>query len=216
LNQDGISYFHRVDCENNKREFARWSGKNRAKEELLFDLISIIKTHTYRKFGCIITNEIVESELSSEIKTKFHLHAYAFAGIVCISRVYKWAHHEHIKALEWVFEDGDDGKGELMQCMELHGLPPPIFRPKVDRQDRVGNLRMAFTGLQAADFLAYELFQLMKQVGAESKKPQGPYLDQFSTQLEEPQLLTVKAVREFDQFFKGIKNLDEFVARLSS
>lgn len=217
LKQDGISYFHRVDCENNKQEFANWSGKDRAKERLLFDLISIIQSHTYRKFACMITNEIVESEMSPEIKAKFHLHAYAFAGIVSISQVYKWAHGELIKTpIEWIFEDGDDGKGELMQCMELFGFPPPDFRPKIDTQDKIGNIRPAFTGLQAADFLAYELFQLMKQLNRESKKPPSPYLERFDEQIGAVHPLTVKSVQEFDQFFKCIENLDEFVARLSS
>jgi len=209
LRQDGLSYFHRADCESNRGEFSGWKGKERAKDKLLHDLITIVSRNTYRKVGCMISNKVLAEKLLPEVKRDFHLHAYAFAGIVSVSQVYKWAFTNKIRTpIEWIFEDGDDGKGELMANMRMYGYPYPSFRPKKDRLDN-GSLIPAFTGLQAADYLAYEMFQMLKN------QKVSPYLRLLHEKIGEPSLLTVKSVEEYNQFFKSIGNLDEFVARLS-
>jgi hypothetical protein len=209
LSQDGLSYFRRSDCESNRGEFEEWKGKREAKDALLRDLITIISKNTYRKFGCMITNKILEEKLLPEVKKDFHLHAYAFAGIVSVSQVYKWAFTNKIRTpIEWIFEDGDDGKGELIKNMRMYGHPYPSFRPKKDKLEN-GIPTPAFTGLQAADFLAYEMFQMLKN------QKVSPYLKLLHEKIGEPCQLTIDSIEQYNQFFKNIENLDEFVAILS-
>jgi hypothetical protein len=62
-----------------------------------------------------------------------------------------------------IFEDGDNGKGELQKILSEQGYPDPIFRPKRDRVHRKsGIITKAVIPLQAADLLAYELFRLVR------------------------------------------------------
>ncbi len=206
---EGIAYFRRSECATNTGQFVGWDKKPTEKDELLRDLIGIIDSTTIRKTGCIIANAILKESLSPEIETQFHLHAYAFGGIVSVSEFYKWRHGRQIAApLEYIFERGDDGANELRKVMDIFGTPDPIFRAKVETKDRKGNPILAFTGLQAADFLAWEMSQLIKGTPTE-------YLELLDKKDGDPTLLTVDTINDFDDLFRQVATDDEFAKKIS-
>jgi hypothetical protein len=61
----------------------------------------------------------------------------------------------------YIFEDGDEGRGELMRILEDQGYPLPIFRPSRDLVKK-GKPHRGVVALQAADFAAYEIRKVYK------------------------------------------------------
>ncbi len=52
-------------------------------------------------------------------------------GMSVVAQVQKWARSKRIRStIEYVFEDGDFGKGRLMECCKQHDDVEPIFRSK--------------------------------------------------------------------------------------
>lgn len=204
---EGVAYFRRSECATNTGQFVGWDKKAEAKDRLLRDLIGIIENTTICKTGCIIENAILKENLSPDIETQFHLHAYAFSGIVSVSEFYKWKHSKGKSTPEWIFEKGDDGANELRKIMDIFGTSDPIFRGKVDSYDRKGNLIPRFTGLQAADFLAWEMSQLMRRTPT-------PYLELLDKKSGDSTLLSVKTINDFDELFRQLTTDDEFSKKI--
>jgi hypothetical protein len=167
LSEDGLVYFHMVEFAQFAKQFKDWRGQEERRKKLLGDLLKIISTYTYRKFGAIIVNSTFQGRLSQQVRDAFRLNAYSLAGRSCVADVNRWwVERERIKTppVEHVFEDGDIGKGRLMERMSRDGYPTPDFRRKKDSYTPEGILIPAFTPLQAADFLAYELFEGTKKI----------------------------------------------------
>jgi hypothetical protein len=86
-----------------------------------------------------------------KVDAKYHLSdfskPYALAGCTCIAKVQKWAKRwiKPDESIDFVFEDGDADKGDLMRAVKAHFAITPKFLPK--------EKCVAF---QAADLLAYE------------------------------------------------------------
>lgn len=153
-------------------------------------------------------NRILKATLSPEIETQFHLHAYAFAGIVSVSELYKWRERQQISApIEWIFERGDDGANELRKCMDIFGTSEPKFREKVERRDRKGKLLLAFTGLQAADFLAWEMSQLKREIFS-------PYLKSLDEKSGDPAEHQVKSIEELNELLSKAATYGEFQKKI--
>jgi hypothetical protein len=66
------------------------------------------------------------------------------------------------ETIEYIFEEGDIGKGLLINVLRASKHPVPAFSYKKDTRMRNGGVRRAFLPLQAADLLANELFQQVK------------------------------------------------------
>lgn len=162
LNRDGVSCFHMVEFAGSKGEFTEWKEDRR--RELLADLMSIIQSYTYEKFGCAVLNEAFRSEIPEDIRDEFRFTAYSLAARACVSNVTRWftAENWNTNTLEYVFEDGDLGKGMLQDIFKRDGYPSPIFKPKKDRPTPLGGVESGWTPLQAADFLAYEFLLSIK------------------------------------------------------
>lgn len=99
---------------------------------------------------------IVEMSEYEEIDTVLDLRTivppYALAARVCTDRIDKWRHEHSIHGpVECIFEDGDFERGKFIDLMRIDGMPAPIFRDKKD-----------FPGLQAADYLAWEMNSQVK------------------------------------------------------
>jgi hypothetical protein len=88
------------------------------------------------------------------------------AGRSCVADVGNWAKEQVPRIttpIQYIFEDGDIGKGKLIERMNRDGYPTPDFRKKKDTIAPDGITLPAFTPLQAADFLAYEIFSSVKK-----------------------------------------------------
>jgi len=153
---DGIEYFHMKEFAHSTDQFEGWKSQERRRRDLFSDLLDIISSHAYRKFGCGISIPKWNSLISEQTRDDFKMKAYCTAGMLCAALVDNWAFEEKISTpIEVVFEDGDAGKGVLQKSLSQR-KPELIFRPKKDGKEDP-KIR-AFTPLQAADLLAYELF----------------------------------------------------------
>jgi hypothetical protein len=80
-------------------------------------------------------------------KKEYSLNAYVLAARTCAADARRWQEREGFQpATAYIFEDGDKGKGPMMERFLKDCLPEPVFRGKRE-----------YTPLQAADILAYEL-----------------------------------------------------------
>ncbi len=101
--------------------------------------------------------------MSPKNLAEFRMTAYTIAGMFSVAHVDNWALSERIRTpVEIIFEDGDAGKATLQSYLSPR-KPDPIFRPKKPER-RDGFEIPAFTPLQAADILAYELFVRVREV----------------------------------------------------
>ncbi len=163
LSQEGLDWFHAVDFFQGVGDFEPFKRDKRRKEKLLADLVDIIKSHVYRKFGSIVViNDFLN--LSRDLRTKFSFTAYVLAGRTVAKKISDWCSEAHISnPVSLIFEEGDIGKGKLIARLTKDGYPTPEFRWKKDQQTPLG-LMPGYTPLQAADLYAYELFLAAKRL----------------------------------------------------
>lgn len=163
LAADGLKYFHAVEFAHSRKEFDGWRDDEQRRRNLLSDLMEIIKTHVSRKFSNVIINNALNANISGLTKKRFHINAYSLAGRTCAARLREWMTLERWNtSVELIFEQGDIGAGLLRECLMRDGFQEPSFRPKKDRQ--IGaTLELAPTPIQAADWLAYEIFLAAKK-----------------------------------------------------
>lgn len=166
LEGDGLAYFHAVDFAHSTGPFSSgWKDDEARRTRLSADLMEIIQAHAYRKLasGVSIAN-LQRNQTSSDTLKTLNINAYVLGARTCIADYARWCQRENYHpSVGYVFEDGDIGKGALGEIMLSHGYPPPSFQSKVDRQTPVGYQKGA-APLQAADWLAYEMFQAAKRL----------------------------------------------------
>jgi hypothetical protein len=157
LKRDGLKYFHAAEIERQITD----RGRLRALYE---DLIEIIRGHASRQFGCCIVNSSL-LEFSQAEREEWNLTAYSVAGQACVHQVRAWCRRERFPSLpEFIFECGDTGKGTLIAVLdEDGGFPTPTFKPKKDTM-KGGFLIKGAVPLQAADMLAFELFDPVRKI----------------------------------------------------
>jgi hypothetical protein len=163
---DGIKYFQMNQFVNCSGQFSGWENKKGDGKRLLEELVDIIKSNVYRKFGCVVVakfiNQIEAKNRDAFMTTK----AYALAGRGSASGVAKWAGETERLSYrpELVFEDGDFGKGELIDGLKQDGWPYPTFRPKIDTTAADGTLTRGFVPVQAADLIAHTYFTAAREI----------------------------------------------------
>jgi hypothetical protein len=160
LKHDGLDYFHMVDFAGSRKQFADgWKNNEKRRQSLFADLIGIIKGHVYRQFASAIEMRTLD-KLSGANKKEYALNAYVLAARSCAADVRIWQEKEHFQpATAYVFEDGDDGKGKMTERFLNDNLPIPHFKAKKDGVKDDGTEIKAYTPLQAADILCYELLK---------------------------------------------------------
>jgi hypothetical protein len=149
------------------KEFAQFRGPFHAprwREEprragFLSNAASIIVKHVLQGFACTVEFDVFE-----RVNQIYRLDdavgvPYSLAGRTCVAKasLYRGSNTD----ATYVFDDGDEGRGELMRVMERDGYPSPIFRPSRERV-KDGRLVRGVMPLQAADFAAYELRKIFK------------------------------------------------------
>ena len=144
--------FHMTDFAHSLGEFASFKGKAWDRKRLMERLVGMIRVRARFSFSCAVSPEdywnVDDKYLLSE-----HLgNPYSFCSRHCLGRVRQWAKkYGHSESeIEYIFEQGTAGKGELMQVMERDGFPSPIFRGKECAQ------------LQATDLLAWEQLKALR------------------------------------------------------
>lgn len=159
LRKDGLDSFRASDV----WRLPQFKNDPERLANLYSDLIEIISQNVMRKFGCTITTKAIEV-ISSEERKKFSIHAYSMAGRACTGQARQWLASWSGPTPEYIFEDGDEGKHELIDIMKRDGFPVPHFKPKKDRILKDGSVEKGLIPLQAADLLAFELFDPVRKI----------------------------------------------------
>lgn len=170
---DSLSYFHMVDFAHSTGKFREgWKNNEQRRQNLLRDLVDLIQRHAFRRFGCVIGNEVFLRHLSRERREEYFLDAYALAGMTCALQVFKWCRSESVPfdRVRFVFEDGDLGKDKLIKRFNNDLGMTPSFEAKKDKETDHGKIA-AFTPLQAADLFAYEVFKGCKEMKDRKHNP---------------------------------------------
>jgi hypothetical protein len=213
LGQDGLTYFRASECQNFQKAFKNWNGQTVRRKKLWDDLIDIIMAHAFRKVACGILIKPYSQRLSHKTKTAFRLNAFVVCARTCVAKINLWAQSEKINTpIEYVFEEGDEGGGMLMERFKDDALALPIFKPKKDRIEK-GVRYSAFVPLQAADFLAYECFLATKHFAKNIEPPSYRPLHRFRTMLGGIWLYEAKSLADLegnlDRRFKELNRKTE-------
>jgi hypothetical protein len=167
LAKDSLPYFHmnpfaHANTHPQKPFDDSWIGKESRRQALLQDLLDIIGSHAWKKCGCIIP---LESFLmfSDPVRQEFFPTMIATAARLIWPDIEIWRRREKFQQqAEMIFEDGDEGKGSLIEAIKDMTGQSPSFRSKKDTPTKgiVG-----FTALQASDILAFEMQTQTKELG---------------------------------------------------
>jgi hypothetical protein len=150
-----IPYFHMKKFSQFKAPFdgEKWKDEGR-RARFLSSAANIIANHVEKSIS-----SVVEFETFDRVNRIYRLDdavgvPYSLAGRTCAAKASM--HRGTSTDATYIFDDGDEGRGELMRVMERDGYPSPIFRPSRDQQKN-GRPVKGLVPLQAADFAAYEL-----------------------------------------------------------
>lgn len=158
LAKEGLSYFHMEDFTDSVGEFEPLKKQEERRRGLLKDLLGIVASHASRKFGVTVEIEAVDAEFADRNKLEYAPNALASAGELACWQALLWAQEEGFPMSEFVFEDGDPGRVKLAEQIKALTGVMPVFRAKKESPQI-----KAFTPLQAADILVYEMSQLTQR-----------------------------------------------------
>lgn len=163
LRLDNLQYFQmRAFAQCDTPFHQGWKHNEPRRRKLISELLGIITAHAYQKFAVVVQAEAVNA-VSEQVLRHLGRTSLAAAGFHMVGLVDNWRERERYQyAPEYLFEDGDSDKGTLMKLMHEITGKDPIFRAKKDKPEK-GIL--AFTPLQAADLLAYEVKRVADDYG---------------------------------------------------
>lgn len=209
LSDDGLTYFHMQRFAQSSKPFdVGWKNDEKRRQALLRDLLDLIAAHTFRKFVCVVQTSEFE-KLSESTRKRMGRTPLAIAGTFMAGMAKHWCLQERprLQLPEFIFEDGDDGKGSLISAMENATGRTPIFRHKKDYLEK--GIR-AFSPLQASDILAFEIKKIVDEVGhvlPHDFRFRIPY-QQLSRKPEEPRIFSHETtaitdkIAAVDQYFE--------------
>jgi hypothetical protein len=147
LAEDGLNYFHMREYAHSVGPWRGWKGDGRRRNRLFGDLMEIINGHVSRKFGSVVAPSKLEV-IDKDLREHFNISEYSLAGRTIAAGIRRWMTRDQIPGpFRVVFAHGDEGRGKLMKMFESDDLPKPEFLMSRD-----------YCPLQAADILAYEIF----------------------------------------------------------
>jgi hypothetical protein len=135
------------------------------RERLVEDLCLIIRNHVVRKTGAVVLTYDVKTYLPENVRHDWRIDSYALCGRTVAKEVAVWASRDACRIPELVYEDGDVGKGKLMDLLTDYGYPSPIFKWKNNRTNKKTGLpEVGAPPLEAADLLAYKMFDQARRL----------------------------------------------------
>ena len=153
-----LPYFHMREFAHSRGAFEHgWKGEENKRALFLSRAVDIIGTCALQGVACIVDHVAFEKVSKAFPKlVAIAGNPYSLAGRDCVAHANTYLKKDQRGlSVSYVFEAGDEGKGELMRLMERDQLPTPIFAPSAD----TANGDIGLTPLQAADFAAYEVLK---------------------------------------------------------
>jgi hypothetical protein len=147
-----VKALHMKNFAHSRGEFTSWKGEGEKRKSFLASLIAVIRSRACFSFASGVDvkalKDFQERSRGDEVYSRFSS-PYALGGISCIVQACEWAIDQRLppRDLRFIFEDGDKGKGHLIDLSSKILHIDPCFEPK--------DCHMAF---QVADLLAYEVF----------------------------------------------------------
>ncbi|MBI3934370.1 MAG: hypothetical protein HY316_06730 [Acidobacteria bacterium] len=158
LREDNLEYFHTTEFNSSQGQFKiGWRGNEKRRSDLIADLVKIIRDNVNGKYGSVVIADSLKA-LSKAQREQLHICSYSLAGRHAAGLVRRWASSWSGPDPEIVFEEGTRGRDLLEKRLARDGFTTYHFRPKKNRFDKSGRLVKAAIPLQAADLMAYELF----------------------------------------------------------
>ncbi|HJT20109.1 MAG TPA: DUF3800 domain-containing protein [Nitrospira sp.] len=207
LDRYDLKTFHAVDCQNCEGEFRTWKGQEKRRIGLWCDLLDLIKKFTFQKFGIGIVIDDWRTSFSQERKRQLKVNAYVLCAMASAERVSLWARRQGIKTpIEYVYESGDLGSGLLKEHFDEQGYPTPSFKYKEDRLVR-GTHYPGTVPLQAADFLAYEIFLTKKIFRKKGNPSLSRPMRQFTDMPEAVKIFSGSDLKNLEKHFEYPKKV---------
>ena len=152
LAEQSFEYFHMNKFVARKKPFDKWGpGPSPERDSFFKQLVETSLRWTNKTISTIVPRRSYNA-----VNRHFQLDEtfggpYSLAGIGCIVRTLKWARRQKIESLiEFIFEDGDEGKGRLDELARRRLKVEPDFKSK------------QLAPLQAADLVAWEHAKFIK------------------------------------------------------
>jgi hypothetical protein len=161
LRDFNVPYFHMREFNSGRHAFSGCEWRDEARRRyFIAQLVATIKKWVWLTVGGYMTHQLYrEANRLCEVDKSFN--PFAECGRVCVLKVRDFIRGEWNSELpiSYVFDQGDDGKGMLIDLMRRCDLPSPIFRrsrsnpahPERDLNDP------PMIQLQSADLLSWEL-----------------------------------------------------------
>lgn len=157
LAEFGLKYFRMSEFAHSVGQFAHgWKGHEKKRRTFLQRLLSIILAHTKFWVGvCLLLSDY------QRVDKDWQLHEWAHPYPLCakgaVDAAMKWYNaHDYKCPIEYVFEEGDDHPGQLVELVRKETGKSLNFRKKLEASP-----------LQAADFAAYETMKAYRRLSGE-------------------------------------------------
>jgi hypothetical protein len=167
LAADGLAYFHMQPFSHAnthpKKPFDKtWIGQEQRRQDLMKDLLDIVKSHAWRKVACILPVNVLDT-VTLDARRYFFPSLIATAGSLLWTEIEAWRCREKFRnQAEMIFERGDEHQGTLIDMLTQGTGNAPILRYK---KDNPAKGIVGFTPLQAADILAFEIQKIAQLEG---------------------------------------------------
>jgi hypothetical protein len=124
-------------------------------------LIRVITHHVRYWVGAGVLQKDYQSVDDADYKLHESFYPYPLCGLICVAAAAKWrdTHNLMDAPIEYVFEGGDEQRGQLMSIVEKRTGVTPVFRN-----------RLKAVPIQAADFAAYEVRYSLRNILVETNE----------------------------------------------
>jgi hypothetical protein len=146
LRENDLDYFHMVEFAHSVGQFKKgWKGNEPKRQAFLNRLIGILAFRAKFSVGAgVLMSAYREVDQVYELHERFN--PFPLCGITCVDQAVQYRDRAaQYSPIEFIFERGDEDRGQLIAGMKRFVQQEPIFRCKKKTP-----------ALQAADFTAYE------------------------------------------------------------
>jgi hypothetical protein len=119
----GIDAFHFTDFASSKKGWEQWRDKHTERAILVSKLVRCIRDNTNKGFACSLEVPDYQS-INRRLKLRETVgRPYVFVGKTCLGGLQTWANSKGIdhRRILCIFEDGDEGIGELIASARKEG-----------------------------------------------------------------------------------------------
>lgn len=160
LKEFDVKYFHMKEFAHSVGQFDGWKNDESKRQEFLVRVKDVIERHVQYWVGAVLIKADY-LKVDSDYQLHEHLSPFPLCGFICVEAVERWrkAHNLLDSSIEYIFERGDQHRGQLMDAVERVTGTVPIFRDK-----------LKYSPLQVADYAAFEMYSAYKQYRVDTHK----------------------------------------------